>query len=460
MVSHMRKMSQTVFVVSQGRFDADPRHSYWCHALRKLGCNVIKVQIIDEGCPPRHRVSMSVQGDCWTVAVNRFATVVAPLRPPIVTSTGKYLELIDRAISEAVGLLSSAISDAAMVVAIDLLVARNIVARGRNTMVIYDAHEVFVESYDMLDTTPLSDIERLYWKEVERDVVRTAFATVTVSPGIADFMQEYTGVLPRVIPNYLPLKLRQQRGHTASRTGPVRFVYVGRADPFRGLDRLVSSWDFDPLKATLDLYITESPYKDRLLALSSEVLRSHAGPEFRKPVDPTHIPAVLASYEVGVIPYEYPPPYSEASPNKFGEYVAAGLSVISNGSGFVSQQIVEHSLGTIFDWTIPGTFVDAVEEMAALAKSGRLPGTSEAVFQKVMNWEVSSGPLIDDIRRTLNSMPPKRQCSPPHRKHLEARWSSAILSVILNPVFNLIRQRPRLRSFASHFFQLVNLVRR
>jgi len=451
---------QPVFVVSQGRFDADPRHSYWSDSLRKVGCDVIEAEIIDDGCPARLRASMSVRGDRWTIAVNRFATAVAPLRPPILTSTGRYLDSTNRAIAEAVDLLVPTLAHAAMVVAIDLLVARNIVARCGDLKVVYDAHEVFVESFDMLDTTPLSDVERLYWKEVERDVVRTAFATVAVSPGIANFMREYTGVLPWVIPNYVPLSLRREHGHTDSSTGPVRFVFVGRADPLRGLERLVSFWDFDPAKATLDLYITESPYKGRLRKLSNKVRRSHAGPVFRDPVDPARIPTVLASYDVGVIPYEYPPPYSEASPNKFGEYVAAGLSVISNGSGFVSQQVLTHSLGTVFDWTKPGTFIDAVEEMAGLAASGRLHGTTEAVFREVMNWEVSSGPLMDEIGRTLHSMPPKPQCLPPLRKCVEARWPSAILSLVLGPVFGVIRQRPRVRSFASFLHRLINLVRR
>lgn len=456
----MSNLRQPVVVVTQGRFDADPRHSYWSNALKKLGCDVVEAEILDEGCPTWLRASMSVRGSRWTITVNRFATVARAPSPPIVTSTGRYLASTDRVVSEAVSLLSPALSNVAMVVAIDLLVARNVTTWCGHAVVVYDAHEVFVESYDVLDTVPLSNIERVYWKEAEREVARAAFATVTVSPGIAEFMHKYTGVLPWVIPNYLPLDLRTERARTDHRPQPARFVFLGRADPFRGLERLVSSWDFDPALATLDLYITESPHKSKIRALSSKVSRSHAGPIFREPVDPARIPTVLASYDVGVIPYEYPPPYSEASPNKFGEYVAAGLSVIANGSGFVSRQVLEHSLGTVFDWTMPGSFAAAVEEMVDSVASGRFRGTSETVFCEVMNWEFSSGPLMDEITRTLRSTPPKPPCSPPYQRRVEARWSSVILSVVLSPVFDKIRRSSRLRSFVSFFHRLVHIDRR
>jgi len=456
----MTDLRRTVAVVSQGKFDADPRHSYWSSSFRSLGCDVVEVEILDEGCPARLRASMSVRSDRWTVTVNRFATVADASHPPILTSRGRYLASTDRVVAEAVSLLSPALTDAAMVVAIDLLVARNVVVRCGSTMVLYDAHEVFVESYDMLDAVPLSGVERLYWKQAEREVVQTAFAAVTVSPGIAEFMRDYTGVLPSVIPNYLPLGVGRERKRTNSGKEPVRFVFVGRADPFRGLEHLVSSWDVDPSQATLDLYITDSPRKSRLRSLSNEVARRHTGPVFREPVDPADIPTMLEDYDVGVVPYEYPPPYSEASPNKFGEYVAAGLSVISNGDGFVSRQVLAHSIGTVFDWTTPGTFAASVEEMVGSVVSGRFRGRSATVFRESMNWEVASGSLMEEITQTLRSVSPKPPCSPPKCLQVDARLSSVVLSVVLNPVFGLIRRSSRVRLLASLFHRLVNVGRK
>ncbi len=451
---------QRVAVVSQGSFDSDPRHLYWSASLRALGCEVVEVEIIDQGCPAWLRASARMHGCRWTVSTNRFATTASVSRPPVETSTGRYLASSDRLVCEAIDLLTPVLSEMAMVVAIDLLVARNVLSHLRETPVVYDAHEVFVESYDMLDTAPLSDVERRYWRAAERDVANTAVATIAVSPGIAEFMRIHIDVSPTVIPNYLPVNLGRQREHLVPVGGPVRFVFVGRADPHRGLEQLVTSWDFAESFATLDLYIPDSPHKKRLQSLSHGVRRTHASPVFRTPVDPANIPETLGMYHVGIIPYDYPHPYSEASPNKFGEYVAAGLAVISNGSGFVSRKVSELSLGKVFDWTVPNSFALAVEGISESLSSGRVRYESEIAFRQEMNWESASGALLTEIGGMLRSMPASTPSAPPVYLRSRGRWSSVILTVVLRPAFELIRRSARARSVANFIYRVVRTGRR
>ena len=443
---------KSALVVSFGNFDADPRHSYWTASLRSLGYQVFEVEIVDKGCPKRLRTVCSTEGSRWTVAVNPMAVSGCISAPPTDTATGRYVALLDSAIFEGLETLRPTLINVSLIVAIDLLIARNVLALEGVPPVIYDAHEVFVDSYDVLEVFPLSVLERKFWHESEKAVCTAALTVVTVSPGLAVLLESRTGVVPWVIPNFTRVGLRAGRTAIFPEVGTVRFVFVGRADPFRGLERLVRAWDVDKSIATLHLYIPDTPQKRRLQALSKSVQRTHNGPEFQEPVQPGKILEMLAKYHVGVIPYEYPYPYSEACPNKFGEYLAAGLAVIANGEGFVSRTVQETSLGAVFDWGTSGSFLKVVHDVCERIKTGKITNQGRRAFEREMNWEAASGPLFAYITSEPRVNVPRGMFPSPNEGQVRAKFGVFVKSLLVAPLIDLMRWNPQLRLVASRIY--------
>ena len=360
-------------VLSPCRFELDPRHGYWSSTLRALGFQVIEVEILDKPSKWRNigevliseSQRFSIFSESGTISCNEGLQKVLE-EVPVSTSTCAYVKKQAGRAVNALQLLNGTLLDVSLVIANDLIGAIGALSYWDSTKVpiIYDAQEIFTDSYDVLDVEPFSDLERAAWIDLESFVVESASRVVTVSPGIADLYSVRHHKRPDVIPNFAPasrcvdidLSINVERK-------PVCFVYIGRADPHRGLERLVSEWDFDASIATLDLIIPEGAPRSALEAIAKNTPRSFSGPRFLPSVSPDLMVEELSKFDVGILPYEYPPPYDQASPNKFGEYVAAGLPVIANRQPFVENLVSSHRIGVVFQWGSELSLGGAVKEM-------------------------------------------------------------------------------------------------
>ena len=387
----MEGLQKLALVVSQGWFNNDPRHQLWSTTLRSVGWRVIEVEVVDEPVGFRDLIGADMCGDRLTVRVDRAAASIDP-SVPTVTSTGRFIRSSDAVVVRGVALVGSMGFVPRLVVANDLHAGRGAVREWPGSTVVYDAHESFVASFDMLDTQPMSADERSYWVGAEREVMLGSEVNVTVSPGLASHHEKTIGVGSRVVPNYYPRTMG--RTAEASQSGPVRFVFVGRFDPHRGIDRLAGSWDVDPSVATLDMYLPDGPGRRYLEKIAG------TGPgraRFKDAVDPAKIIDTVASYDVGVIPYDYPHPYSEASPNKFGEYLAAGVAVMANRQGFTSGVIERFGLGAIFDWDDASSFESAIRRLGSRDCLTEIRENVAHAFESELNWDVAVRPVIEEL---------------------------------------------------------------
>jgi glycosyltransferase involved in cell wall biosynthesis len=392
-------------------FDLDPRHGYWTASLRRSGYEVIELEVVDRpgnwrNTAERRWTAGRVSVYCSSASVTRrgFAEKLDDI--PVESSTGQYLHGQFRRVAMAVELASEIVNAAAVLVANDLsgaIAALNSVDNSR-VRILYDAQEIFTDSYDLLAGEPLTPAERRAWVEIESNVVRSVDQVVTVSPGIAALYLERHGRQPHVLPNFAPLEKFRER-HNSEAQLPTRFVFLGRADPHRGLEELVEQWDFDPALATLDLFIPHSAAMKSLVRHSAHVQRQFAGPVFRNSVRPSEIVETLREYDVGVLPYAYPPPYDNASPNKFGEYVAAGLPVIANRQPFVANLIERLGIGTVFNWSNQGEFHAAV--LRSLDSKTRSEWSRNVLFQREahLTWDAHFNASVVTQMTTMTGTP-------------------------------------------------------
>jgi len=268
------------------------------------------------------------------------------------------------------------------------------------TIIVYDAQEVFTESYEVLGGPQLSDSEKSAWIAFESELCKQANLVVTISPGIAELYQERHETNCLVLPNFVP-QSRVADPPQVGTAGPARFVFIGRAEPLRGLEEIITQWDVPSTIATCDLIMPFTPQRKRFEALSSRITRRFDGPNFRSPVAPDQMIGTLCKYDVGILPYRYSYPYSHASPNKFGEYMAAGLALIANDQHYVRTLIEEHQLGLIFDWNQSGEFVEAVNQISQADRLRTHRNNVKIAARSHLNWDQAG----NDVWKFLKDIP-------------------------------------------------------
>ncbi|MCX6403739.1 MAG: hypothetical protein NT032_07560 [Actinobacteria bacterium] len=285
--------------------------------------------------------------------------------------------------------LAATVKSPALVVANDLVaaIAAALVWPNGETRLVYDAQEVFIDMYRSSPADRMTESEEKFWLDLETFVCKKVHEVVTISPGISELYLERHGVSPFVLPNWVPLS----SAHFAKESdqGPTKFVYMGHAAPHRGLEELITQWTSDKSTATLDLFIPERPYTQDLRKLIASHIKNF--PEvaiaLREPVGESQMIHTLSRFDVGVIPYAHPYPYNHCSPNKLGQYLAAGLAVISNELPFVKQIINEATCGHVYDWQIPGSFNQCVSISIADKHLVELKENARTAFLSGRNWE-------------------------------------------------------------------------
>ena len=86
---------------------------------------------------------------------------------------------------------------------------------------------------------------------------------------------------------------------------------------------------------------------------------------FHEPVSKTRLAGLMASADVGMqILSNVPAFYYGTSPNKFFDYIAAGLPVLNNYPGWLADMLKEHACGLAIEPDSPKAFADALEQAA------------------------------------------------------------------------------------------------
>jgi len=384
-------------------FAADPRHEYWVDSLERWGFATTRAEVTDTVANIRTAAQLTRQNDVLSAGSNRQSSLtegwLSDLAAVTSSPLGRMLLGRLRRQVEAGRLLAAHYPSPDLIIANDLngaLIAC-LCWSSTEVTVIYDAQELFTDSFEMLEGPKFTAEEKSAWISVETDVCRRVAGTVTVSDGIRGIYTERHGADCFVVPNFVP-----REGHLdhPPSGGPRRFVFIGRPDPHRGLEKLVRAWDFPPEEATLDLYLTGGLQTKALMRLSAACTRRFSGPVFRNPVSPDEMVKTLAAYDVGVVPYEYPYPYTHASPNKLGEYLAAGLAIVTNDQEFSGNLVRTRGLGRVFDWRRSGSFENAVHEMSMPNVFLESRESVRTARKSELNWDAA----VERLREFLTSI--------------------------------------------------------
>lgn len=241
----------------------------------------------------------------------------------------------------------------------------------RSTKVILDLHEYATREVE----------EGPHWTWERKPVVtralkslsRLAHGTVTVAESFAPLMRKEFGMKKPVVvhnaPDLVPLPPRTVRAD-----GSVHLVHHGLARPLRRIELMIEALALADKKFVLHFMLTgdDEEYQG---FLRREAARLAPGRVFFEPtVPPAEIVPHIARYDIGV--FLLPPVvfnYEHAMPNKFFDFIGAGLGVAvapspnmagltrENGIGWVARDYTPRAFAEMLDAISPSELESARE---------------------------------------------------------------------------------------------------
>jgi len=188
-----------------------------------------------------------------------------------------------------------------------------------------------------------------------------ADAMITVEESIARRYQENFGLKAAVIrnaPPYQPLPFHPTpQDH-------IQLIHHGGAMRDRLLEKMIDvvALSDDRYTLTFMLLPDEDGYLDELKALAARLAPSRV--TFRDPVAPADIARTINAYDIGL--FLLPPvslSYAMALPNKFFEFIMAGLAVAIGPSPAMAAIVQQHELGVVADNFEPQALADRLNAL-------------------------------------------------------------------------------------------------
>jgi glycosyltransferase involved in cell wall biosynthesis len=281
-----------------------------------------------------------------------------------------------------------------------------VLARAWDVPLIYDAHELY---YAQEVLAPR--LRRAYFRK-ERRLIHQAAAVITVNDFLARLMRERYGIAVHVLyncaapePGFDPDRERQRSPLRQLLPGPgPLLLYQGWISPERNIETLIKALKQVPPPARLAL-LGYGEHTGRLKQLAQE-LGLAGRVHFLGPVPSDAMLRYSAGGDLGLIPYlPIDDNHRYCSPNKFFEYVQAGVPVLAHELPFFQQMAGRHGVVACADFTSAeavGRAITALLQGSTLAQMRRRCLTAG----KFLTWSVEGKKLLalysglrDDARR-------------------------------------------------------------
>lgn len=225
---------------------------------------------------------------------------------------------------------------------------------------VYDAHEVYPEQ---LAEHMRSDIWHRFYTRLERALIRHTDVRLTVCDSIGTYFEKEYGSGPvTTVRNVPSIRFLADARVLDRRNAPVRFLYHGAYFQYRGLDEILD------VAAGVDnaefVFRGVGSYGDVLKAKSAERGLEHRV-RFLEPVGVDELIPLAVENDVGLNPFISVCKNTEfALPNKFFEYMMAGLAVASADLVEMRALTDQLRIGALFDAANPDSVAAALNRLA------------------------------------------------------------------------------------------------
>jgi glycosyltransferase involved in cell wall biosynthesis len=242
---------------------------------------------------------------------------------------------------------------------------------------------------------------------------RSADACIGLSPGIVEGIRARSDErLPVVmIPNGSDLEVfhpSKRAKLTLPGVGADDFVagFTGAHGVANGLDALLAVAEELHRRGDRRVklaFIGDGKEKERLAARATELGLTNC--LFFPPVPKSELGAITASLDCGLMVLrDVPAFYRGTSPNKFFDYLAAGIPVINNYPGWLAGLIQENRCGLVVPPGNVAAFADALQRLAADAPECRAMGVAaRALAEKEFARPLLAGRFVATLEAHAES---------------------------------------------------------
>lgn len=238
---------------------------------------------------------------------------------------------------------------------LDTLPAAFLVARRTGARLVYDAHELYSEF-----EAPAPRLARGLTLLLEGALARRADSVVTVSEGVAKELRSRLRLRadPLVVLN---TPARSPLASPRSSDDVLRVVYQGGLGPGRRLEDLLAAATAEGVELTIRIRMADP---DELrAAIAQRGLDDRV--RVAAPVPPEQVHEALAGFDVGLI-FDRPGTRNSelSTPNKFFEYLMAGLAVVAPHLETIGPLVVDEGIGATYDPNRPEALGPTLEKLA------------------------------------------------------------------------------------------------
>lgn len=266
----------------------------------------------------------------------------------------------------------------------DALPAAAIASEKLHSKLILDIHESYDAWYWGLNKTIIKKVFAKYSTKVN--------ASTTVVSALSELHKKF-GLNPILIRN-IPQFEMALKSHEKTDPNVIRLISHGVASRARRTDLLIQSVALSDKKYELHLMVTNinSSYVKSLMKLSEKVAPGRVF--FHHPCSPSEIVKKISIYDVGFYPL-YPTNYNNliALPNKFFEFIAAGLAVCIGPSPSMAEIIEQYNCGLIvpsfepelFAYVLNHTDAQKWDELKMASLQARYDLNADVEMKKLIN---------------------------------------------------------------------------
>jgi glycosyltransferase involved in cell wall biosynthesis len=276
-------------------------------------------------------------------------------------------------------------------------------AREKGDVYCYDTHEFAAEEYG--DNRKWRLWQRPMVCAIEREFINGAAVVSAVSAGIAERLGELyrlpkAAIVIRNTPHFEPIPFRQ------TAPGHIRVLYHGIVTPGRGLEATIDSVaDWRP---QFDLTVRGPGGSDYLAALRRRIAERGLSSRITlAPLVPmTELVREAAAYDIGFFALPGSSRHNEfALPNKFFEYVMAGLALCLTDLPEMARLVREYRLGVTFRDVDSQSIAGAINALGPASIDRYKRNALEAARE--LCWEREAERLVSAYGAVLGSAMPQ-----------------------------------------------------
>lgn len=265
---------------------------------------------------------------------------------------------------------------------LDALLTALLLKREHGGKIIYDSHELYCDQWVCFDPFFYN-----IFKNFEYILIKECDGVITVNESIANILQSRYNLAkkPTVVMNCPQLSISESSIKIHNKS---RIIYIGGYLPGRNLENIIYATK----------YMDEPIYLRGFGSLESKLRKiaqnNKYNVQFLDPVPPENLVESLREFDIGIIPYQ---PINlnnlYSTPNKFFEYLHAGLAIASSDIPELKKIIENEKIGSIFNSGDPKSIADVLNGLV----SGDLLRYRENAIRcskEKYNWEFQKEKLL------------------------------------------------------------------